>query len=380
MTETGPTDGTPRVNAGERLNQSTPEIDTRNPVPSLPSSSPFLHPPLDDFWAHQVAEKAKIKVLGYFAITTVLIGAVSFLYGKETIDRAVEAEVKSVINAKSPLVDQQIDALMQPQKAKIANLAKQVADLSALIDQYRAKSENEYTSFSAFIVGSQEQVVAMISSLPKHDTPIAPVPQNTIDLSSSIGMIFDINDSPAGEGATALYAIISVLSKSGRHIELSPQGAFYGAGGSDTYGVVAVTLLDYLRDNGAYRASDWPKGVKTKPTWARPVARITGYSKTQSTKLEDITRELRAGNVVIAEMAIDPDFLAYKSGIYNAAKGVPAGEHLMAVVGFDETAGSVKLANTWGNNWGEGGFIRLGTKAFLDRVRWSYWISGVEEL
>jgi hypothetical protein len=359
---------------------STDQNRTQNPAAvGVTAPSPFLTPPLDDFWAHQVAEKAKAKVLGYFAIATVLIAAVSFLYGKETIDRAVEAEVKAAVTAKSPLIDQQIDSLMEPEKDKIAILERKVTELSEVIDQYRKNTESQYSAFATLIVGSRQQVSALVSSLSTHDAPIAAVVQGTIDLSSSIGNIFHVDSSPAGEGGPALYAITSILSKSGRHIELSVEGAFYGAGGSE-FGIVAVQLFDYLKSNGAYRSSDWPRGVKTKPASARPVVRITGYTNAQGADVDTITRQLKAGNVIIAEMEIDDGLLAYKYGIYDAAKGAARGAHMMAVVGYDEPTGSVKLANTWGDNWGEGGFIRLSTKAFLDRAARIYWISGVMEL
>ena len=79
-------------------------------------------------------------------------------------------------------------------------------------------------------------------------------------------------------------------------------------------------------------------------------------------------------------MMLDQGLSEYKSGVYNAAKGQTLGEHLMAVVGYDKVAGSLKLANSWGPSWGEGGFVRLSTKAFFERVGDIYWISGVKQL
>jgi hypothetical protein len=223
------------------------------------TQSPFLAPPLDDFWGHQVAEKAKAKVLGYFAIATIIVAAISFLYGKEAIDRAVEAEVKSAVSAKSPLIDQRLDKLISREQAKIEALDQKLTQLSALLDSYQINAEQKYTSFSVYIRDTTNRAAVLVPSVQGHNIPLASVTQSTIDLSSSIGKISYKGDAtPVGEGGVVLYAVASILSKSGRQVELSAEGAFYGAGGDDQAGVSFTKMCDYIRDTGIYLASDWP--------------------------------------------------------------------------------------------------------------------------
>jgi hypothetical protein len=353
----------------------------QNPSPPESSVSEFLsRPPLDDFWAHQIAEKAKGKVLGYFAIATILVAFLSFLYGKETIDHAVQAEVKSAVSAKSSQIDKQIDELMKPDRDKIARLEAKVTELNSMIDQYQKDTENRVSVFTTLIAGSTSQVTNLLSSIQKHKKPIPEVVQSTIDLSNTIGMISSSSTtSNVGEAYPPLYAISSILSATGQHLDLSVEGVFYGAGGSDA-GITTVQLMQYLKISGAYRASDWPRGTKTKPRSAKPVIRITGYSKAKGTDLAAIKYQLGAGDVIIAEMNIDSPFFEYKSGIFDYVKGKALGAHILAIVGYDNLNNSLKLANTWGTDWGEGGFIRMSTKAFLARVGDIYWISGVQQL
>jgi hypothetical protein len=341
--------------------------------------SPYLSPPLDDFWGQQVAEKAKAKVLGYFATATALIAAVSFLYGKETIDHAVQAEVKSAVASKTSLIDRQIEDLMRPERDKIARLEEQVADLNKLLDTYRKSTETQYNSFSELIIGSEASVSALLASQSKNLKPASPVVQTTFDLSPSIGEIIDSSASNAGESAAALYAIKSSMPRGSISPLLSVAGAFYGAGGGEA-GITSAQLFSYLKNVGAYRRSDWPNEVRTKPASVNPIVQITGFSSAKGTTLASVVSLLNTGKVVVAEMILDVGLSQYKSGVYNAAKGQTIGVHLMAVVGYDKSADSLKLANSWGASWGEGGFVRLSTKAFSERVGDIYWISGVKQL
>ena len=54
-------------------------------------------------------------------------------------------------------------------------------------------------------------------------------------------------------------------------------------------------------------------------------------------------------------------FLAYKSGIFS---GCPTSSsylinHAVLLVGYNDTEGSWLIKNSWDNNWGEGGYMRL---------------------
>ena len=55
------------------------------------------------------------------------------------------------------------------------------------------------------------------------------------------------------------------------------------------------------------------------------------------------------------------DFFAYGSGVYQRlASATDAGGHFMLVVGYDDVQGCWIVKNSWGSNWGESGFARIG--------------------
>ena len=234
----------------------------------------FLTPALDDFWGNQIAEKAKQKVLAYFAIATVIVGVFSFLYGKEAINSSVKSEIKSVIDSKSADIDKQIDDLMKPQRARIDALEKQADDLTSELAKLKQSAETQVNDLSTWIVG-KEGTISQYAIAHSTEGPARPaVVQTTVDLSGTIGQIIDSGESNAGEAAAPIYAVQSELSVIGQLTPLSYAGAFYFAGGSDA-GVNLNDVFSYMRNIGIYKATDWPPGIKTKPANILPFVKIT---------------------------------------------------------------------------------------------------------
>lgn len=325
-------------------------------------ASRFLAPDLDEFWGHQVAEKAKPKVLGYFALATLIVAVFSFLYGKELIDSSVKSEIKSVIDSKSSEVDKQIDELMKPQLARIDALKKQADDLAGEIEQLKKNTETRVSEFSTLIIGSEQQ----IRQFTAHQTEIRGRPP-IVDLSSTIGEIIDSGDSSSGEGVAPIYAIQSMLAKIGQPTRLSYAGVFYSAGGTN-FGVAPESMFTVLKNLGAYTAADWPREFKTKPANISPVVTITAfYSRNVFTK-DDVIEELRRGKVLVAIFDVDPVFQGYTAGVFKVPGQSQKANHAIAVVGYDDDTSSFKVANSWGSHWGEAGFARIDRDAFVSRT------------
>ena len=53
------------------------------------------------------------------------------------------------------------------------------------------------------------------------------------------------------------------------------------------------------------------------------------------------------------------DFKDYNGGIYEHEYGPFAGNHLVAIIGYDDSQGYWICKNSWGTAWGEGGFFRI---------------------
>ena len=126
------------------------------------------------------------------------------------------------------------------------------------------------------------------------------------------------------------------------------------------------------------RCSDWANRL-TK------ISSYTGYATMLARK------DAIAGiGPLLAGMAVYNDFFAYTSGVYvkTAGSGL-AGYHCITVVGYDDTQQAWILKNSWGPNWGNGGFalVQYGQADLLIDTSWMMysvvpqvsagWLSGV---
>ncbi|KAL1115134.1 hypothetical protein AAG570_007165 [Ranatra chinensis] len=103
-----------------------------------------------------------------------------------------------------------------------------------------------------------------------------------------------------------------------------------------------------------------PQGVERRPLFRMgPVYRVVTE--------EGIMQEIMSNGPVQATMKVNPDFFMYSGGIYkcSALPGSESGFHSVRIVGWgQEQQGGrpVKywtVANSWGQDWGEGGFFRI---------------------
>lgn len=94
-------------------------------------------------------------------------------------------------------------------------------------------------------------------------------------------------------------------------------------------------------------------------------------------KISKMQQTLAAGNPIVVAMNVTNSFYALKNG--DEFWSPPADEqgveaHAMVVVGYDAVKGWFELMNSWGNRWGNGGFIKVKTVDFVRFVRYAYQI------
>lgn len=58
-------------------------------------------------------------------------------------------------------------------------------------------------------------------------------------------------------------------------------------------------------------------------------------------------------------VSISPAFQMYAGGVFDASQCTTAVNHVIAVVGYNDTGKYWVIKNSWGTTWGEGGFVRL---------------------
>ena len=128
--------------------------------------------------------------------------------------------------------------------------------------------------------------------------------------------------------------------------------------------------LAFLATTGTVSAAIVPYGSPnlTPSVNAALKYKISNYLKLfQATtrpqqKLYDLKKAITRGNPVIVEMQITNEFKNLRqTRIWNIADGdkTPAGTHFLIVVGYNEDTKMVELLNSWGREWGNGGYIRM---------------------
>ena len=88
--------------------------------------------------------------------------------------------------------------------------------------------------------------------------------------------------------------------------------------------------------------------------------RLTNYS-TPTTTVKDLgaIRKALTKGPLVTTLSVYEDFPLYSSGIYKHVTGKSLGGHAVSIVGFDDATRSFVVRNSWGEDWGEKGFVRI---------------------
>lgn len=62
---------------------------------------------------------------------------------------------------------------------------------------------------------------------------------------------------------------------------------------------------------------------------------------------------------VVGGMKVYEDFSAYTAGVYRHVTGDFRGNHAICIVGYDDEEGCWIARNSWGKDWGEGGYFKI---------------------
>jgi C1A family cysteine protease len=92
--------------------------------------------------------------------------------------------------------------------------------------------------------------------------------------------------------------------------------------------------------------------------WQNSLARVSGRTKLDTrNKMKEwiANRGSITGCFIVYQ-----DFFSYRSGVYRHVSGDAAGGHCVEIIGYSDAQGCWICKNSWGKNWGEGGFFRIG--------------------
>ncbi|MBI9104433.1 MAG: C1 family peptidase [Spirochaetales bacterium] len=116
----------------------------------------------------------------------------------------------------------------------------------------------------------------------------------------------------------------------------------------DNYNLNARADSRAMTEASRYQAESWKS--------------VSKYNRTTSewtNDLQDVKTLLAQGLPVIAGFAVYDNLYNYRGGVYRTTTGVFRGGHAMCIVGYDDSARTIKIVNSWGENWGDSGFLTI---------------------
>ncbi|MFH1037379.1 MAG: C1 family peptidase [PVC group bacterium] len=127
---------------------------------------------------------------------------------------------------------------------------------------------------------------------------------------------------------------------------------------------------DFLFTDGAYYEACFPYTASDQPCdeacpdWRGYAFLIDDYQPIDPS-LDGLKAAVYLFGPVQVTMDVYSDFSTYQSGVYEYASGYYTGGHAVILIGYQDIPGYFGggyfiCKNSWGENWGEGGFFRIG--------------------
>ena len=146
--------------------------------------------------------------------------------------------------------------------------------------------------------------------------------------------------------------------------DLSETHLFSCGGGTCAYGWWPWVALDFARDTGVvdesclpYVESDGQCGNKCAD-WESRVTKIESWWGTSNAALAK--QAIAEGGAVEVTFDVYQDFSYYNDGVYRHTWGTLRGGHAVTIVGYNDAEEYWIIKNSWGTDWGESGWFRMG--------------------
>jgi len=184
----------------------------------------------------------------------------------------------------------------------------------------------------------------------------------------------------------AIEAAVRIkLKNPSLNVDLS-EGFLQFCGGGSCNGWGLTSGLDYAKSTGVtdeacmpYQPTNMNCAASRCSDWQNRLTKIASYTGVATAEARK--NAIATVGPVVAGMAVYNDFFAYKTGVYvKTAGSTLAGYHCICVIGYDDSQQCWIIKNSWGTNWGDGGFcrIRYNQADLLIDTSWMfYWVDVV---
>lgn len=186
---------------------------------------------------------------------------------------------------------------------------------------------------------------------------------------------------------SALEAVIRIELGQQIDIDLSEAHLFYCGGGSCSQGWTISKAVNYIESYGIPQESCFPYTPRqtdcdrTCPDWETQAIKLLDGSRIKYSyppSINNIQEALIEHGPLITAFTVYDDFFSYNSGVYIQTSDRVAGGHAVAIVGYDNSEQYWICKNSWGSNWGENGFFKIGFgECGIASAFNTYYLSGV---
>ncbi|MBT29728.1 MAG: cysteine protease [Thalassobius sp.] len=152
-----------------------------------------------------------------------------------------------------------------------------------------------------------------------------------------------------------------------------------------SYGASIFDALNYMKFNGSVKYQDFSSQCATSVESSlqqkamshkiKDFARLFGREQSPSIKIETVKKSLSENYPVVFGMKCAPSFYDAKD-VWRPSEDPNGsfGGHAMCVIGYDDTkyGGAFEIMNSWGEDWGNDGFIWITYKDFGNFTKYAY--------
>ncbi|KAF1794394.1 Cysteine peptidase [Phytophthora cactorum] len=127
-------------------------------------------------------------------------------------------------------------------------------------------------------------------------------------------------------------------------------------------GGAPVYAYEYIQKNGLCAESAYPYtssnggGASCSASCSKSQTGITGYERINEGDEAGLVEALKSQPVVVAVASGNAAWKQYTGGVMSTCETTQV-DHAVLVVGYDDN--TFKVRNSWGENWGEAGYVRM---------------------
>ena len=204
------------------------------------------------------------------------------------------------------------------------------------------------------------------------DQPMTPAFRGTlpsrVDLSATLPAVRDQGPTSTCTSWASTYAAASQAERRagrGQALTLSPAFTYNKIAGDRLCngGTQLSATLDFLRDVGAVPIDEFVFDAGScvrQPTTAELQRaagfRIKGWSHFNAADINAVKGQLARGLPVLFGLATSRQFERFHGDSVFNDPNKGDGSHAMIVIGYDDARQAFRIQNSWGRDWGDGGY------------------------